>query len=590
MAREEEAPRQVPELDEPAPETSNLSTLQEDPAVAQMEAAAGAAVVGPQTADVPVTALLPMSAEEGGPAAEVPEFLEPKKAVSPAGWTGAEKTAPGHAGAEHTGLEQAAPEAVSREVGRADAAPETPETAESGQPADVVEPEAVESRTAAPQAPEEPAREDRGPDVPAADRQVGEPEQPPIFAAVPATVRQRHHLPMRRASTMPAELKRYEDPASASADLGSTDRGSEVPARASGVDGTALEGPASADSAPQDSAPDTADIFAPVSSEAPAEEPGRDDSAPYLDTADSAAAEEAGTRTAGSTAVPAAGGAAGAAGAVAAAGSRSSKPPQTSELFIRPPEEEVSRRVAEREEALRAKPVAGRILQALLAVCYPVILVAGAIRLLTTPLFLWFEYNRPGFPVDTFGFSVEDRMVYGSHTLDYVMNWAGPRYLSELVNAEGDNLFLPAEVEHMRDVKWVLALSFVAATVLLIVSVIAALYLARRYKGGIRRGLFAGSVATVVLIGALAAVALLAWDVFFTALHNVFFAEGTWTFRFSDTLIRLFPPQFWVDSGIAVGLLVLMTAITTMVFTWPTKERRRRSMEAQRAARERYLA
>ncbi|HEX9229154.1 MAG TPA: TIGR01906 family membrane protein, partial [Arthrobacter sp.] len=77
-------------------------------------------------------------------------------------------------------------------------------------------------------------------------------------------------------------------------------------------------------------------------------------------------------------------------------GAHFSEPLPTSALQIRPPEEEVQRRNAEREHAANAKPVAPRVMQVLLAVCFPVILLVLAVRAVASPLFLWVEYNRPG--------------------------------------------------------------------------------------------------------------------------------------------------------------------------------------------------
>ena len=42
-------------------------------------------------------------------------------------------------------------------------------------------------------------------------------------------------------------------------------------------------------------------------------------------------------------------------------------------------------------------PLIGRFLQVLVAVFFPVIVVAGAVRAVTSPLFLLVEYQRPGF-------------------------------------------------------------------------------------------------------------------------------------------------------------------------------------------------
>lgn len=251
-----------------------------------------------------------------------------------------------------------------------------------------------------------------------------------------------------------------------------------------------------------------------------------------------------------------------------------SEPLPTSALQIRPPEDEVARRNAEREQAAKVKPVGPRIFQVLLAVFYPVILLVLAVRAVTSPLFLWVEYNRPGFPGDGYGFSTDDRMTYGSYAVDYLSNWAGPRYLGGLVNQDGDKLFTDSEVSHMADVKLVILSSFGAGLLLIILSIIAILYLRKRSTGGIRRGLFAGSIVTLVIIIGLAVLAVLSWQQFFTEFHRIFFANGTWTFSLEDTLIRLFPGQFWMDAGIVIGALVFLAATVTFILTWPTKRRR----------------
>ncbi|MEY9775771.1 TIGR01906 family membrane protein [Arthrobacter sp. MW3 TE3886] len=232
------------------------------------------------------------------------------------------------------------------------------------------------------------------------------------------------------------------------------------------------------------------------------------------------------------------------------------------------------RRTAEREQAAKAKPVLPRVLQVLLAVFYPVILLVLAVRAVTSPLFLWVEYNRPGFPGDGYGFSADDRMTYGSYAVDYLSNWSGPRYLGDLVDQSGERLFKDGEVSHMADVKAVILSTFGAGTLLILLGLAAVIYLKRRHSGGVRRGLFAGSLVTLALIIGLGTLAVLGWEQFFTDFHRIFFANGTWTFTLQDTLIRLFPGQFWMDAGIAIGSLVLLAALVTLVLTWPTRRRR----------------
>lgn len=377
-------------------------------------------------------------------------------------------------------------------------------------------------------------------------------------------------FPMRKASTLP-DVSAYSR-------LGETTPGGAGAAGADSGDPAPTEG-----SEPETTA---AGSGKPAATERPgtAEPDALDDTSGALATPDAGTATTAGSSPAGSTKARAK-----SANPTAAwpgsARTDDDASPDTSALTIRPPEEDVSRRATQRDEAAAAKPLLPRILQVAVAVFFPIILLAAAVRAVTTPLFLWIEYNRPGFPDDSYGFSTEDRMTYGSYTMDYILNWAPARYLGHLVDTSGDQLFLDSEVGHMADVKGVLSTGFVVATVLAILAIAACTYLARRYPGGIRRALFAGAVATLVLAVALAVAGILAWETFFTQVHALFFADGTWTFRLDDTLIRLFPARFWIDAAASVGAIVLIGALLTLVLTWPTKARREKSAHAYAARR-----
>jgi len=233
------------------------------------------------------------------------------------------------------------------------------------------------------------------------------------------------------------------------------------------------------------------------------------------------------------------------------------------------------------EERARLPKAGPRLAQVLLAVLAPLVLLLGAVRLVATPLFLWLEYHRPGFPADPYGFSTADRMTYGSAGLDYLHNLAGPRYLSELT-FQGAPLLSEAAVSHMTDVKTVMWIATAALVVLGLACLLLALYLRRTSPGGVRRALFAGALGLLVVIVVLAAMAATGWQGFFAGFHSLFFAEGTWTFSVSDPLIRLYPAQFWVDAAVAVAVLALIGIIAALVAGAPT--RRRREMSQDRRA------
>ncbi|MDO5633864.1 MAG: TIGR01906 family membrane protein [Micrococcus sp.] len=225
------------------------------------------------------------------------------------------------------------------------------------------------------------------------------------------------------------------------------------------------------------------------------------------------------------------------------------------------------------EERGRLPKAGPRVAQVLLAIFAPIVLLVGLVRLVASPLFLWAEYHRPGFPVDQFGFTTQDRLHYGSAGLDFLFNAAGARYLQDLSNG-GQPVFTADEVSHMVDVKMVMLITMAAGLVLALLCVALMVALARRSPGGIRRALFAGAVWFLIAMIVLAVLAALGWEAFFAGFHSLFFADGTWTFAANDALIRLYPEQFWVDAGIVLAALSVLMAVLTLIFTWPTRRRR----------------
>ena len=65
-------------------------------------------------------------------------------------------------------------------------------------------------------------------------------------------------------------------------------------------------------------------------------------------------------------------------------------------------------------------------------------------------------------------------------------------------------------------------------------------------------------IGLVIAIGLFGAIAF--WQLF-TLFHALFFQGDSWQFLFSDTLIRLFPIQFWQDAFIWAGVISIGGAL-----------------------------
>src|SRR5699024_9921996 len=115
-----------------------------------------------------------------------------------------------------------------------------------------------------------------------------------------------------------------------------------------------------------------------------------------------------------------------------------------------------------------------------------------------------------------------------------------------------------------------------------VICLVLIIMLYRMRKGAIARSLFAGAVWFTVAMIVLAVVAAFGWQAFFAGFHQLFFADGTWTFSMTDTLIRLYPGQFWIDAAAGVGGLTLVVMVVIMICTAPTGRRRYRNEQAQR--------
>lgn len=204
----------------------------------------------------------------------------------------------------------------------------------------------------------------------------------------------------------------------------------------------------------------------------------------------------------------------------------------------------------------------------LVTISVPIFLVLMTIRLLINPWYPEFEYRTPGFPDDRYGLTFEERLYWSKISMAYLVNDAGIEYLADLRFTGGQSVPQPScaliddctrvyndrELEHMVDVKQVVQIAlrvmWVSLGVLILLGLLA-------WRGGwlasYQQALARGGWLTLFLTAAIILFVLIAFGVIFVWFHEVFFDPGTWTFYYSDTLIRLFPERFWRDTFLIVA-------------------------------------
>jgi integral membrane protein (TIGR01906 family) len=204
----------------------------------------------------------------------------------------------------------------------------------------------------------------------------------------------------------------------------------------------------------------------------------------------------------------------------------------------------------------------------LIAFILPVVIVLAVVRFVINPWYLQFEYHTPGFPADPYGFTLQDRLNFGKLAVEYLINSADISYLGDLRFPAGQqaptpscqtmtdctHLYNDRELEHMLDVKNVVRGAMRVLEICALILMVMALWawLGSWFKAYLM-GLQRGGIVTLILIGLIILSVLTAFNYIFIIFHEIFFKAGTWTFLYSDTLIRLFPERFWEDTFLMVG-------------------------------------
>ena len=203
------------------------------------------------------------------------------------------------------------------------------------------------------------------------------------------------------------------------------------------------------------------------------------------------------------------------------------------------------------------------VLQAVIVIAVPVVLVVVPIRVLMHPRWVLFEYSQPNFPPDAFGFSAQERTQLAITGIESIIGPRGVVVLQEARLPDGSPAFNEREISHMYDVRVLTGRIYLAQVVLLIAAVVAVTILTRQRAtlAAAPAALRTGAIVTIVLLAVLVFFVLTGFNTFFTDFHRVFFTGDTWEFSFSDTLIRLYPPQFWFDAATVIGVTTIVEAI-----------------------------
>lgn len=211
----------------------------------------------------------------------------------------------------------------------------------------------------------------------------------------------------------------------------------------------------------------------------------------------------------------------------------------------------------------------------LIGLAAAVVILVVALAPFLTPQWVSFEQERSNATAWT-GYSTEQlRSATDAILVDLVL---GPPDFD--VEVRGAPVLDERERGHMRDVRSVFVGLWVLAAASVVVLVAASRRRDRRATWRAVRGGALGMTGAVLVLGA---VALVAFDALFEIFHQVFFPAGSYTFDpATERLVQLFPFQFWEETALVVGVVIVAIAVGLAAFAG----RRAAIAHADRAATE----
>jgi integral membrane protein (TIGR01906 family) len=204
-----------------------------------------------------------------------------------------------------------------------------------------------------------------------------------------------------------------------------------------------------------------------------------------------------------------------------------------------------------------------------IALAVVVVIIVNAFRLVATETFVRYEYRHADFPADS-GISLSDRRALALTGLAAIRpRTAGIRLLDEATLPDGSAAFNERELAHMTDVRtlygralWLQLALAIALGATFLGSILTG------HRGVLPRGLLFGALGTLVVALAVIPLVLLGFDRFFEDFHVVFFKGDTWRFVRGDTLLRIYPKRFWVDTSRTVAAAVVLQALLLAPLAW----------------------
>jgi len=167
--------------------------------------------------------------------------------------------------------------------------------------------------------------------------------------------------------------------------------------------------------------------------------------------------------------------------------------------------------------------------------------------------------------VDAYGWSQGEKLSLATKTVEAISENRVEELESLIL--EGNPVYNARELVHLEDVaRWYKRLEIVFVLVLIMTLLTLLVGVKQRKFNKLKHFLRMGGLIGLGLMGLTGSLVILAWERVFEWFHLSLFEEGTYLFYETDSLIRLFPEVFWIDSAMVIIGLATLSYMTMILF------------------------
>lgn len=210
-----------------------------------------------------------------------------------------------------------------------------------------------------------------------------------------------------------------------------------------------------------------------------------------------------------------------------------------------------------------------RVYAVVLIILIPVIAIIVSFNLMVTKTYLMSAYGHYD-GHDTLNFDYN----HASINVVYYLNGRNETLIFPSYEGGDDILMTERGIMHMEDVfalfqlsRWILGLSLIFVAV----AGIRLFQTNRELLAKVFEYIYILPITVIVFL--LIGIAIIGFDEAFTIFHELFFSNDLWILSYNDPLIKMYPQEFFMNTGIIIVVLTVIFHLIIMVIGFLIKKR-----------------